>query len=276
MPGASSKIMPFKLSEIVSLSSFLKDLSLGLVELAFPETRTTINDHYRFVLQSSQGGGTSSSQSQWPHLLKVCVSLLRQLHTRDLRRGFCPPNHWVVHTLNLPLDKPTDLEMPRGHRHAPRPFQPIRDFTREDFGMYLVIFINPFVVVLSTFKCKNFNLFGILDSNGPPLSTKQVRSITILREIPFVVPFNTRVGIFQGLLAADRLRFVPIFHSKVKHRQLVQIDLFSSYNRAQGDQQGFLQGPSIQLIVRRSHLYEDAFDKLRPENGRNISFTFSQ
>lgn len=39
-------------------------------------------------------------------------------------------------------------------------------------------------------------------------------------------------------------------------------------NSAQGDQQGFLQGPSIQIVVRRSHLYEDAFDKLRPENGK--------
>lgn len=137
LPGATSKIMPFKLSEIVSLSSFLKDLSLGLVELAFPETRTSINDHYRSALHLHQGssGGNPASPSKWPHLLKVCVSLLRQLHTRDLRRGFCPPNHWVVHTLNLPLDKPTDLEMPRGHRHAPRPFQPIRDFTREDFGL---------------------------------------------------------------------------------------------------------------------------------------------
>lgn len=37
--------------------------------------------------------------------------------------------------------------------------------------------------------------------------------------------------------------------------------------RAQGDQQIFLLGPSIQIVVRRSHLYEDAFDKLRPENG---------
>lgn len=37
---------------------------------------------------------------------------------------------------------------------------------------------------------------------------------------------------------------------------------------AQGDQQNFLQGPSIQILVRRSHLYEDAFDKLRPENGK--------
>lgn len=56
-----------------------------------------------------------------------------------------------------------------------------------------------------------------------------------------MVPFNTRVGILQGLLNADKLR-------------------------AQGDLQGFLHGPSIQLTVRRSHLYEDAFDKLRPEN----------
>ncbi|XP_031629740.1 ubiquitin-protein ligase E3C [Contarinia nasturtii] len=222
LPGAISKIMPFKLNEIISMSSFLKDMSLGLVELAFPETRTSINDHYRTALQMNQGSSApnATSPSKWPHLLKVCVSLLRQLHTRDLRRGFCPPNHWVVHTLNLPLDKPTDLEMPRGNRHAPRPFQPIRDFTREDF-----------------------------DSNGPPLSTKQVRSITILREIPFVVPFNTRVGIFQGLLAADRLR-------------------------AQGDQQSFLQGPSIQLVVRRSHLYEDAFDKLRQENEPDLRARF--
>lgn len=146
LPGATSKIMPFQLNEIVLLSSFIKDLSLGLVELAFPETRTLINDHYRAVLRpnqsSSKYSGIASRVStvkhlsvevMWPHLLKVCVSLLRQLHTRDLRRGFCPSNHWTVQTLNLPLDKPTDLEIPRGHR-GPRPFQPIKDFTREDFG----------------------------------------------------------------------------------------------------------------------------------------------
>lgn len=148
LPGATSKIMPFQLNEIVSLSSFMKDMSLGLVELAFPEIRTSVNDHYRSVLRPSQSTNqypTStpiasatnhiSNEVMWPHLLKVCVSLLRQLHTRDLRRGFCPTNHWTIQTLNLPLDKPTDLEIPRGHR-GPRPFQPIKDFTREDFGLY--------------------------------------------------------------------------------------------------------------------------------------------
>lgn len=139
LPGATSKIMPFRLLEIVSMSSFLKDISLGLVELAFPETRTSVNDHYSSALRNSISGSTSSNKNMscteiiWPHLLKVCVSLLRQLHTRDLRRSFCPDHHWTVQTLNLPLEKPADLEIPR-RRRGPRPFQPIKDFTKEDFG----------------------------------------------------------------------------------------------------------------------------------------------
>uniref|UniRef100_A0A1Q3F789 Ubiquitin-protein ligase E3C n=1 Tax=Culex tarsalis TaxID=7177 RepID=A0A1Q3F789_CULTA len=219
LPGTVSKIMPFTMPEIIPLSTTLKEISLGLVELAFPETRSSLKDSYRTMLTSLNNESTShyrlkcdpndQSKNVWPHLLKVCVSLLRQIHTRDLRRMFCPEGHWTAQNLNLPLDKPTDLHLSR--RRGPRPFQPIRDFTREDV------------------------------EDGPPLSTKQIRSITILREIPFVVAFNTRVGVFQGLVAADKLR-------------------------TQGDLQGFLQGPSIQLTVRRSHLYEDAFDKLTPIN----------
>lgn len=223
LPGTVSKIMPFTIPEIIPLSTTLKEISLGLVELAFPETRSSLKDSYRTMLTSLNNESTShyrlkcdpneQSKNVWPHLLKVCVSLLRQIHTRDLRRTFCPDGHWTAQNLNLPLDKPTDLHLSR--RRGPRPFQPIRDFTREDV------------------------------EDGPPLSTKQIRSITILREIPFVVAFNTRVGVFQGLVAADKLR-------------------------TQGDLQGFLQGPSIQLTVRRSHLYEDAFDKLSPMNGESI------
>lgn len=130
------------------MTSFLKDISLGLVELAFPETRTSVNEHYSSALRFNSMAassshsiesankvwyGTPSVEIIWPHLLKVCVSLVRQLHNRDLRSGFCPENHWVVQTLNLPLEKPADLEIPR-RRRGPRPFEPIKDFTREDFG----------------------------------------------------------------------------------------------------------------------------------------------
>uniref|UniRef100_A0A182R8P1 Ubiquitin-protein ligase E3C n=1 Tax=Anopheles funestus TaxID=62324 RepID=A0A182R8P1_ANOFN len=226
LPGTVSNIMPFSIPELIPLSTTLKEISLGLVELAFPETRSNLHENYRTMISSlsaeARGLGAHNKRSErqqlneqnrqiWPHLLKVCVSLLRQIHTRDLRRCFCPEGHWTAQNLNLPLDKPADLHLSRGSRRGPRPFQPIRDFTREDI------------------------------EDGPPLSTKQIRSITILREIPFVVPFNTRVGVFQGLVSADKLR-------------------------TQGDLQGFLQGPSINITVRRSHLYGDAFDKLSPTN----------
>lgn len=40
-----------------------------------------------------------------------------------------------------------------------------------------------------------------------PPSTKQIRSITILKEIPFIVPFNKRFEVLQGLLTAEKLKY---------------------------------------------------------------------
>lgn len=202
-------LMPFSVTEIVALSAVLKDVCLGLVELAFPETRP-LNEHYRKVFHGTTPSYAHLEEHVKEHLYRVCVNLLRQIYMRDLRRNFCPPNHWTVTSLNLPLDKPADLTLDRRRRN-PRPFQPIRDFTREDLD------------------------------NGPPMSTKQLRSITILRGIPFVVAFSERVNILQGLLAADKLR-------------------------SQGEFQNFLQGPALHVKVRRTHLYEDAFEKLSADN----------
>jgi len=67
--------------------------------------------------------------------------------------------------------------------------------------------------------------------------------MTILRELPFLVAFQERVLVFQNLVLKDKLEH-------------------------QGEHSHFLQGPSIQLAVRRNYLYEDAFDKLSPENGK--------
>lgn len=216
LPGATSKIMPFALDEIVQLSLVIKELTLGLVDLAFPDTwPSNVNSHYKTVLNLENSDEDKANRHMWPLLLRVCVFLLRQLYTRDLRKGFCPEGHWTIQTLNLLLDKSTDLPFQKVRRGL-RPFQPLRDFTREDYD------------------------------SGPPLSTKQIRSITVLREIPFVVAFNTRVGIFQGFLTADKIRVQGELH------------------------RDFMQGPTINLVVRRSHLYEDSFYKLSPEQEHDI------
>lgn len=82
----------------------------------------------------------------------------------------------------------------------------------------------------------------MLAEEGPPLSTKEVRNMAVLQEMPFTVGFEQRVLLFQTLV--------------IQEKQEHQADAH------------FLQGPSIQILVRRNYLYEDAFDKLSLDNGQ--------
>lgn len=209
--------MPFHRTEMIHMCLTLREVCVGIVELVYPESRTAWR-----ILNGENVAEPELIDDRiiWSQLIKICVSLLRQLHSRDLRCNFCPKNHWIAQNLNLPLDRPNDLQISTSSRRREiRSFQPVRDFTRKN------------------------------QEDEPPLSTKQLRSITILREIPFVVPFNKRFEVLQGLIATEKFR-------------------------CQGDTQGFLQGPQTHLNVRRTHLYEDSFDKLSPENEPNLRTKF--
>ena len=106
--GSCSHWMPFTLSELVPMSLALRDVTIGLVELAFPETRPTVREDY----QNAVGGGASAASSTsaavssdvriWSHLFKTTVVLVRQLYTRDTRRQFCPADHWINDRITLP------------------------------------------------------------------------------------------------------------------------------------------------------------------------------
>lgn len=73
------------------------------------------------------------------------------------------------------------------------------------------------------------------------LSTREVRTLAILREIPFVFSFTDRVKMWQNWIMNDKMQ--------------------------QQGEANFLRGPSIQVMIRRNYIYEDAFDKLSLENG---------
>lgn len=213
--GVTPQNMPFTLGELVVISLRLKEVSIGLVELAFPESRPSVREDYRSAVSTLQdhpiAAPTEKDTKMWSHLFRVVVGLVQQLHTRDLRRQFCPSDHWIAKQIVIPMEKPKDFVIRRQRLRAYRPFQAIRAFTRDELV------------------------------DGPPLTTKEVRVLTILRELPFLVAFQERVKVFQSLVYKD----------KIEH---------------QGEEVQFLLGRTINLSVRRSHLYEDAFDKLSPEN----------
>ena len=73
--------MPFTTYDLAILSSHLKGVCLGLVELAFPDTRPSIRDDYKnAVLGSSFSMPTTPQNTQiWTHLFKVIAKAFNEL-----------------------------------------------------------------------------------------------------------------------------------------------------------------------------------------------------
>ncbi|XP_062900489.1 ubiquitin-protein ligase E3C isoform X1 [Mobula hypostoma] len=215
-------MMPFTLRELVTLSRCLRDACLGIIHLAYPETKPEVREEY-IVAFKSIGVHTNaemqerieSERKRWIQLFKVISNLVKMLKSRDTRRQFCPPDHWLSDQVNIRADKVTQLYVPSA-RHVWR----MRRMGR----------IGP--------------LQSTLDVGQEPaqLSVAEERHLAILTELPFVVPFEERVKIFQRLIIADK-------------------------QEVQGE------GPlldGINVIIRRNYIYEDAYDKLSPENESDL------
>ncbi|KAK6617229.1 hypothetical protein RUM44_005560 [Polyplax serrata] len=201
--NGSGQTMPFTLQQLVNITRQLKDISLGLVDLAFPDSIPAMKESIRGIEHS-----ISTQQTHlWSNLFKVVVNLVRQLHARDSRRPFCPEDHWISKQVQI-IYQPSELPFRKRRLRGYRPFQGIRALSREE-----------------------------LEDGGPPLTTKEVRTAILLMELPFLVPFQERVMVFQTIVLKD----------KMEH---------------QGEATRFLMGPSIEVSIRRNYIYEDAFEKL--------------
>ncbi|CAG4954509.1 unnamed protein product [Colias eurytheme] len=216
----AGRVHAFDFSELSGLCRTLKQVCLGLVELVYPETRPFVVVQYKDSAGGSQSDVSGKNLTPaWTHLFKVCTQLLRALYARDSRLQFTGGVSWA---------SPGAAGVPPAPADGTAASLAVRGRNRRTYRAHLA------------------HLAPTTDQDeGPPLTIKELRTVTILREIPFVVPFATRVLIFQGLLLRE------------KHDHWYEMTNFN-------------EGPSINISVRRTHLYEDAFDKLRPENEPNL------
>ena len=65
--------MPFSLNEVVELASILRDVCLGLVELAYPDTRPSTS--FNFIKTRTSTGNTQEDTRLWMHLFKVSLMI---------------------------------------------------------------------------------------------------------------------------------------------------------------------------------------------------------
>lgn len=111
--------------------------------LTFTESQTTFpynlnNKHNIVVILDDSLARNVRHDKLAPPRLQACVSLMRQLYSRDLRRSFCPEGHWISQpvTMSLAIDRPSDATLRRRSRLRQhyRPFHFVPAFTREELG----------------------------------------------------------------------------------------------------------------------------------------------
>ncbi|VDP18158.1 unnamed protein product [Heligmosomoides polygyrus] len=206
---------PAKLTEIVTV---IRDVGLGLIDLAFPEDF--------FVTAKAAEERTRDAA--------------KSLYAKDSRVHFLPSEFWSNHRRQVVVTRRSFLP-PRRRGYGIE--GPQRVFTPFSFVRFL--HERPEMESDSSGE----------DEPGPsketPATSADLRNLSIIKSIPFVVPFMQRVKIFQDLLSHDR-----------------------EANDIADDFHGFA-GPSfrrngINIAVRRQHLYEDAFEALSLGNAPNL------
>lgn len=82
----------------------------------------------------------------------MTVSLLRQLHSRDLRCRFCPEGHWVSNrfTMNSAYDKPSNMhfmQYTRRSRLNYRPFRGVPVISMDNLGIITTDKLNSWIIL---------------------------------------------------------------------------------------------------------------------------------
>jgi hypothetical protein len=126
------------------------------------------------VNKSSQGTQASGS------LLKRAVTLLHSIYERDCRLQFCTEGHWLCHEISPDL---VLMEMQLRVEHAHNVSEVFDErATEEEIG-------------------PNASGDVIMSPIGHHQRSRNV--VSLLKFLPFVIPFETRVQIFRLLVSAD-------------------------------------------------------------------------
>lgn len=217
--------------ELIKMGSNLKDVCLGIIQLMHPDTvsaQTSLPmqneyDLYRNLnmrfLQNKNNASFLKLRKQaacFTHLFQQCAQLVQRLYTKDIRTGFCAVDHWLAKSFKLvSLTRLSDILQ----THEPCILTNIK------FGQASYLF-------------QQQDEFFMQQENK--LNVNDIRSLTILQELPFTVAFN------------DRIKILETFLTHNDHQR---------YN---------LNDPTVRVRIRRDYLYEDAFDNLSLENCPNL------
>jgi ubiquitin-protein ligase E3 C len=186
-------------NEVASLSSYFKVASPDRVELDFPSLPKT---------PETAIAGLSGISIDY--VKGLVTGLLRMVHERDSRRKFLPPDHWLMTSLFDMTSFIPDVVVEEENRHRIQEEED-EDVYKIDEGME-----DPDVQLVGTARDRSILYHERLERQQRKASRKRYLQTVaprseILQNMPFFIPFTTRVQIFREFVRRDQVCTHPKF-----------------------------------------------------------------
>lgn len=182
-------VLPFKLDEIIAMSSILRDAGISLIELAYQDRRIINYKINLFGFGVEETIQDEFSINCWSLLLRNLLRLLRHIYGRDIRQKFCPENHWISKRTCISI-LPQNFNIAiKQRRRLYQEFRGIKHMNRDE-----------------------------IIQHGSPISVKDVINVTLIQELPFVASFCDRVKIMQSLITYDKQNHETNFYEVIHGR----------------------------------------------------------
>lgn len=286
-PGAGTRMSnnALPLSDIKDLTIFLKNLGFAMYYYAqdisdsFQPSSETLTP----ASLARHFGGSQSLTGPQPepepapqqasvagimgmsldYLKGLITSLLRAVYERDSRRQFLPKGHWLM-TSKFDMSNFIQAVVGEEERRSQLQQQD-EDDESEDSDM------EPDAYTLSH-SGRSQNRFRRVERDQRKLSRKRYLQVVaprleILQNMPFLIPFETRVEVFREFVRLDQVRFasislcVPKLNvSQAKRRGgFVDSDHWRSMVMFRNPD-GHNELNRHHAVVRRKHEFQDAFN----------------
>ena len=261
--------------DILGLSVFLKNLAFSLYydagKILQTQERSKVSSPFlNSYLETGVTGPTSADASaqdadlsplaallgvEFNAFRETVITALRMLYERDSRRPFLSPGHWLmtcrfdmsafIEAVVIEKQRQQNLQT----QEADEAQQDSANWTSDDtdggwaassasywHGSRLSRHAR---IEMLREKQRRANRERTLAAIGPKLE--------ILRNMPFVIPFETRVQIFRKFVVLDKMR-------RFEGRQGAQDDWVMGFAEPH-------PGARHQAKIRRGHLFDDAYDQ---------------
>ncbi|PWW77319.1 hypothetical protein C7212DRAFT_343518 [Tuber magnatum] len=260
--GADRKARQLPLKDVENLSVFLKNLAFAMYYWGgeiMGEDRERSDGRAVFSKDQANRGW------EVEHLKTVVTALLKAIYARDSRRRFLPSNHWLMTAAGFNIEG----FIPAVVQEEENRHQMEGEGEEEDGEEPERQYDQAAIAALSPYERRNLRLELMSKMQHKKQRELHLAIITprleILQNLPFFIPFATRVQVFREFVSGDQRRRRGGFVEPDQWRAAVlsqNSQLHSPARNALDDARDSLN--KHHATIRRNRVFEDAYEQFWP------------